>query len=63
MRERISSFDRERQGLQEWRLADEQEVVRAGKVLAQEPQLAQAVGGHQMGVINDGDEHFAFESC
>ena len=30
-----------------------------GKVLAQQAQFAQAVGGHEMGVVNDGHEHLA----
>ncbi len=38
---------------------DEDEVVGTGKVLAQEPKLAQADGRHEMGVVNDGREHFA----
>ena len=41
------------------RLADEHQVVGAGKVLAEQAQFAQAVGGHEVGVVNDGDEHFA----
>jgi hypothetical protein len=51
--------DRERQREHQRGLADEQEVVGAGKILAQQPQLAQAIGGHEVGVINDGDQHFA----
>lgn len=39
-------------------LADEHEVVRARKVLAQEPEFAQTVGGHEMGVVKDRDKHF-----
>ena len=48
-----------RQGLEQGRLADEHEVVGAGKVLAEQAQFAQAVGGHEVGVVNDGHEHFA----
>ena len=48
-----------RQGLQQGRLADEHQVVGAREVLAEQAQFAQAVGGHEVGVVNDGDEHFA----
>ena len=51
--------DGQGQGLQQRRLADEDQVVRAGKVLAEQAQFAQAIGGHEMGVVNDGDEHLA----
>ena len=40
-------------------MADEHEVVRAGKVLAEQAQFAQAIGGHEVGVVNDGDKHLA----
>jgi len=33
--------------------------MRPRKILEQQPQLAQAVGRHQMGVVDDGNEHFA----
>ena len=45
--------------MQQRRLADEHEVVRAGKVLAEQAQFAQAVRRHEVGVVNDGHEHFA----
>ena len=51
--------DGQGQGLQQGRLADEDQVVRAGKVLAEQAEFAQAVGGHEVGVVNDGHEHFA----
>lgn len=35
--------DGQRQGLEEWRLADEHQVMGAGEVLAKQAQLAQAV--------------------
>ena len=31
--------------------------MRAGKVLADQAQFAQTVGGHEMGVVNDRDQH------
>ncbi len=51
--------DGQGQGLQQRRLADEDQVVRAGKVFAQEPEFAEAVRRHEMGVINDGNQHLA----
>jgi hypothetical protein len=39
-------------------LAQEHEVVGAGKVLTEQAQLAQAIGRHEVGVVNDGHEHF-----
>jgi hypothetical protein len=39
-------------------MANQDQIVRAGEVFAQEPEFAEAVRGHEMGVINDGDEHF-----
>jgi len=33
--------------------------VRAGKVLTEQAQFAQAIGGHEVGVVNDGHEHFS----
>jgi hypothetical protein len=47
------------QGLEERRLADEHEIMRARKLLAEQAEFAEAVGGHEMGVINDGHEHLA----
>ena len=49
----------EGQGLEELGLADEHQVVRTWKVLAQKSQLSQTVGRHQVGVVDDGDEHLA----
>ena len=51
--------DGQGQGLEQRGLADEHEVVGAGKVLAEQAQFAQAVRGHEVGVVNDGHEHFA----
>ena len=47
------------EGLEEGRLTDENEVVRRRKVFAQQAQFAQAIARHEMGVIDDRDEHFA----
>jgi hypothetical protein len=58
-RERISSFDGQGQRLQQRGLTQEHEVVGTGKVLAEQAQFAQAIGGHKVSVINDGHEHFA----
>jgi YD repeat-containing protein len=44
--------DRQAEGLQQRRLSDEHEVVRAGEVFEEQAQLAQAVGLHQVGVID-----------
>ena len=51
--------DGQGQGLQQRWLADEHQVVGAGKVLEEQAQFAQAIGGHEVGVVNDGHEHFA----
>jgi hypothetical protein len=51
--------DGQGEGLEQRRLADEDQVVGAGEVLAEQAQFAQAIGGHEVGVVNDGDEHFA----
>ena len=51
--------DGQRQGLQQGRLADEHQVMRTRKILAQQTQFAQAVRRHEVGVVNDGHEHFA----
>jgi hypothetical protein len=50
--------DGKSQRLHERGLADEDEVVTAGEVLEQEAQLPQAVAVHEMGVVDDGYEHF-----
>ena len=47
------------QGLEQRGLAQEHQVVGAGKVLTEQAQFAQAIGGHEVGVVNDGNEHFA----
>ena len=51
--------DGKAQTLEELGLADEHQVVRAGKVLAEKPKFAQAVRRHEVGVVDDGDEHLA----
>jgi hypothetical protein len=35
------------------------EVVGAGEVLAEQARFVQAIGGHVVGVVNNGHEHFA----
>ncbi len=40
-------------------MTDEHEVVRRREILAEQTEFAQAIGRHEMGVVNDGDEHFA----
>ena len=45
--------------MQQGWLADEDQVVRAGKVLAEEAQFAQTDGWHEVGIVNDGDKHLA----
>ena len=50
---------REGEHLQQRRLTDEHQVVGAGEVLAEQAQLAQAVGLQEVGVVDDGHEHFA----
>ena len=51
--------DEQRQSSQERRLADEHEIVGAGEVLAEQAQFAQAIGGHEVGIVDNGHEHFA----
>jgi len=51
--------DGEGEGLHEGGLADEDEVVGAREVFEEEAEFAQAVGLHEVGVVDDGDEHFA----
>ena len=41
------------------RLADEDQIVGTRKVFTEQAQFAQAVGRHEVGVVNDGHEHFA----
>jgi hypothetical protein len=48
--------DAQGEGLEEWGLANEDEIVRARKILAQQPEFAQAVGGHEMSIVDDGEE-------
>ncbi len=50
--------DGQGQRLHELRLANEHEVVRSREVLEKEAQTAQALGGHEMSVVDDGDEQF-----
>jgi len=52
-------IDGEGQGLEERGLAQEHEIVGAGEVLAEQAQFAQAFRRHEVGVVDDGDEHFA----
>ena len=59
MRERISSLMVRVRDWSKGRLADQDQVVGAREVLAEQAQFAQAIGGHEMGVVNDGHEHFA----
>jgi hypothetical protein len=51
--------DGQGQGLEQGWLAQQDQIVRAREVLAQQAEFAQTIGGHEMGVVNDGDEHFA----
>jgi len=51
--------DGEAQGLEQRRLADEHKIMGAREVLTEQAQFAQAIGGHEMGVVDDGNEHFA----
>jgi len=52
-------IDGKGQGLQQGRLPDEHEIVRARKVLAEQTEFAQAVRRHEVGIVNDGYQHFA----
>lgn len=51
--------DAELEGLEQRRLADEDEVVAAGEVFAEEAEFAEAFAGHEVGVVDDGGEHLA----
>jgi len=51
--------DGQAQGLEQRRLAQKRQTMGAWEVLAEEAQFAQAIGGHEMGVVNNGHEHFA----
>jgi len=51
--------DGEVQFVDELGLGEEDKVVVLGKIFDQEPEFAQAFDVHEMGVVNDGDEHFA----
>jgi len=51
--------DGQGQGLQERRLADQHQIVRVRKVLTEQTEFAQTLWGHEMGIVDDGDEHFA----
>jgi len=43
---------------QRW-LSDQNQIVRVRKIFAEQTKLSQALRGHEMGVVDDGDEHFA----
>jgi len=51
--------DGEVQFMDELGLGEEDEVVVLGEVLEEEAQFAQALDVHEVGVVNDGDEHLA----
>jgi hypothetical protein len=51
--------DGEAEGLEQRRLSDKHEVMRTREVLTEQAELAQAVTGHEMGVINDGNEQLS----
>lgn len=46
----------EGEGLQQRRLREENKIVRAGKILEEQPQFAQGIGLHEVRVIDDRDE-------
>jgi hypothetical protein len=46
--------------LHELWLCEKDEVVVFREVFEKEPEFSQAVHVHEVGVVNDGDEHFAF---
>jgi hypothetical protein len=46
--------------LHELRLCEKHEVVVLREVLEKEPEFAKAFHVHEMGIVDDGDEHFAF---
>jgi hypothetical protein len=51
--------DGQSQRLQQRRLANEHQVVGVGKVLAEQAQFAQAIGGHEVRIVNDGHQQLA----
>jgi len=51
--------DGQAQGLEQRWLAKEGQAVGAREVLAEQAQFAQAIGRHEVGVVNNGHEHFA----
>jgi hypothetical protein len=51
--------DGQMQLVHELRLSEKDKVVILGKVLKEKPELSEALHVHEMGVINDRDEHFA----
>jgi len=51
--------DRKAQGLEQRGLAKEQEVVSAGEVLKEQAEFSQTVGRHEVGIVDDGNKHFA----
>lgn len=52
-------IDGQGQGLKQRGLANQDQVVRGRKVLEKQTKFAQAVGRHEMSIVDDGDEHFA----
>ena len=52
-------MDAELKGLEQSGLSDEDEVVAAWKVFAEQTEFTQAFAGHEMGVVDDGHEHLA----
>jgi len=51
--------DGQGEGLQERGLSDQNQIVRMWKVFAKQAEFAQTLRGHEMGVVDDGDEHLA----
>lgn len=45
--------------MKQGQLADENEVMGGGKVLEKQAQFAKTIGGHEMGIIDDGHQHFS----
>ena len=50
---------RKREALEQGRLADQDQVVGVREILAEQAQLAQALGRHEVGVVDDGHQHLA----
>jgi len=51
--------DGQGEGLEERRLSDEDQVMGRREIFAEQTEFAKRLGGHEMGIINDGDEHLA----